>query len=1050
MSLVSFALRRPITVLVLVIAAILTSLLAIERMPRDVFPNLGVPVLYVAQPYGGMDPAQMEGFLVNYYEYHFLYITGIEHVESKSIQGVALIKLQFHPGTDMAGAMAETVNYVNRARAFMPTGTVSPFVMRFDAGSVPVGDLVFSDESGKLGLKELQDAALFRVRPLFATLPGVSAPPPFGGSPRSIVISADPDRLRAYNMSPDEIVQAVVKGNTISPSGNVRFGDEIPMVPVNSVVTDVRRLGDIPIRSDGTRTIFVRDIGTVADSADIEVGYALVNGRHTVYIPVTKRADASTLSVVNVVKQNLPKFQAVLPQGAMISYEFDQSPFVTRAILGLTQEGLLGAVLTGLMVLLFLRDWRSALVVVVNIPLAIMAAMVALWASGQTVNLMTLGGLALAVGILVDEATVAIENVHSHLGRGASLPHASYDGTTETLVPRFLAMLCILAVFISAFFMQGAAHNLFVPLALAVGFAMVASYLLSSTLAPVLAIWVLQNERGPHAAGPSRFDEFRDRYREFSARVVRGRWIVVPAYLAIAGLIIIVIGGSLGRAIFPTVDAGQFTLRMRAPAGTRIEETEKLANKTLDIIRREAGPQNVGMTLGFVGVQNAQYPINTIYLWTSGPEEAVLQVQLDRKAGIKLADFEERLRQKLSHEVPNVRYSFEPSDIVSRVMSFGAPTPVEVAVSGPDFTKTRPFAQKLESELRGISSLRDLGIEQELDYPAVKVDIDRQLAGMLGVTADQVGRSLTEATSSSRFTVPNFWADPKSGVGYQVQVEVPPQRMDSLEQVKNIPISRSQDVQIDLRNVADVTQGTVLGEYDRYNQQRMLTLQANIAGEDLGGVAGQIPQALAKAGAPSQGVTVVVRGQVVPMEEMFNGLKLGLIVAVITIFLLLAANFQSFRLSLAVILTVPAVVAGVAIALWITRTTLNIESLIGAIMAIGVAVANAILLVTFAERSRIGGAHVADAAMGGAVSRLRPILMTSCAMIAGMLPMAIGLGEAGSQTAPLGRAVIGGLSGGTVATLIILPAIFVILQGEHTRRSASLLPADRGGSDELL
>jgi multidrug efflux pump subunit AcrB len=1019
--------------------------MAIGRMPRDVFPNLGVPVLYVAQPYGGMDPAQMEGFLVNYYEYHFLYITGIEHVESKSIQGAALIKLQFQPGTDMAGAMAETVSYVNRARAFMPTGTVPPFVMRFDAGSVPVGDLVFTDESGKLGVKELQDAALFRVRPLFATLPGVSAPPPFGGSPRAIVISANPNRLRAYNMSPDEVVKAITKGNTISPSGNVRLGDEMPMVPVNSVVTDVRSLGDVPIRSDGTRTIFVRDIGTVADSADIESGYALLNGRRTVYIPVTKRADASTLSVVTLVKENLPRFQAALPPGVKVSYEFDQSPFVTRAIQGLVEEGLLGAVLTGLMILLFLRDWRSALVVVVNIPLAILAAMIALWASGQTVNLMTLGGLALAVGILVDEATVVIENVHSHLGRGAALAHASYDGTIETRLPGFLAMLCILAVFISAFFMQGAAHNLFLPLALAVGFAMVASYVLSSTLVPVLLIWVLRTRHGPHAAGPSPFDRFRDRYRDLSARVVRRRWIVVPAYLVAAGLIIVFVGGALGRAIFPTVDAGQFTLRMRAPAGTRIEETEKLANKALDIIRGEVGPANVEITLGFVGVQNAAYPINTIYLWTSGPEEAVLQVQLSPKAAIRVADLEERLRKKLSQELPRVRYSFEPSDIVNKVMSFGAPTPIEVAVSGPDLAKTRSFVQQLQTALVGVSSLRDLQITQELEYPAVKVNVDRELAGLLGVTADQVGQSLTEATSSSRFTVPNFWADPTSGVGYQVQVEVPPSRMHSLEQVKNIPISRSRDVQIDLRNVAEVTPGTVLGEYDRYNMQRMLTLQANVAGGDLGGIADQVSRALAKAGAPPPGVNVAVRGQVVPMNEMFSGLGLGLLVAVIAIFLLLAANFQSFRLSLAVVLTIPSVVAGVAVGLWITGTTLNIESLIGAIMSIGVAVANAILLVTFAERHRIGGAHVSDAAVVGAESRLRPILMTSCAMIAGMLPMAVGLGEGGSQTAPLARAVIGGLIGATIATLIVLPAIFAILQGEHTRKSASLLPADRGG-----
>ena len=1045
MNLVFFGLRRPITISVLVIAVILLGTFAIERMPRDVFPDLGVPVLYVAQPYGGMDPAQMEGFLVNYYEYHFLYITGIEHVESKSIQGAALMKLQFHPGTDMAAAMAETVSYVNRSRAFMPTGTVPPFVMRFDAGSVPVGDLVFSDESGELGVKAMQDAALFRVRPLFATLPGVSAPPPFGGSPRTIVISVDPDRLRAYNMSPTEIVQAITEGNTISPSGNVRIGNEMPMVPVNSVVTDIQHLGDVPIRCDGTRTIFVRDVGTVADSADIETGYAVVNGRRTVYTPVTKRADASTLSVVNLVKKNLPKFQAVLPPGVKVSYEFDQSPFVRRAILGLTEEGLLGAVLTGMMVLLFLADWRSALVVVVNIPLSILVAMIGLWASGQTVNLMTLGGLALAVGILVDEAVVVIEKVHSHLGRGAALARASYNGTTETMVPNFLAMLCILAVFVSAFFMQGAAHNLFIPLALAVGFAMVASYVLSTTLVPVLLIWVLRTRHCHQAAGPSRFDWFRDLYQDICARIVRRRWIVVPVYLAIAGLIVVFVGGALGRAIFPTVDAGQFTLRLRAPAGTRIEETEKLANRTMDFIRREVGPGNVAITVGFVGVQNPSYPVNTIYLWTSGPEEAVLRVQLNRKAGIRVADLEERLRQKLPQALPGVRYGFEPSDIVSQVMSFGAPTPIEVAVSGPDFTKTRSFAQQLHKALSGISSLRDLQFGQELDYPAIKVDVSRELAGVLGVSAGQVAQSLTAATSSSRFTVPNFWADPESGVGYQVQVEVPPLRMNCLEEVKNIPISRVQDVQIGLRNIADVTQGTVLGEYDRYNMQRMLTLQANIASEDLGGVAGLVSQALARAGARPRGVNVAIRGQVEPMQQLFSGLELGLIVAVIAIFLLLAANFQSFRLSLAVILTIPAVIAGVAVALLITGTTLNIESLIGTIMAIGVAVANAIMLVTFAERNRVGGAKVPDAAVEGAASRLRPILMTSCAMIAGMLPMAVGLGESGSQTAPLGRAVIGGLMGATIATLLMLPAIFAMLQSERTAKSASLLPADRGG-----
>jgi len=1030
------------TVLVLVFASVLAGLLAIQRMPRDVFPDLGVPVLYVAQPYGGLDPAQMEGFLVNYYEYHFLYITGIEHVESKSIQGAALIKLQFHPGTNMAGAMAETVSYVNRARAFMPPGTVPPFVMRFDAGSVPVGDLVFSDASGKVSLKDLQDAALFKVRPLFATLPGVSAPPPFGGSPRAIVIAADPDRLHAYNMSPEEIVQAIAKGNTISPSGNVRLGDDIPMVPVDSVVADVQHFGDIPIRFDGTRTVFVRDIGSVADSSDIETGYALVNGHRTVYIPVTKRADASTLAVVNLVKGNLQKFQAVVPPGVEVSYQFDQSPYVTHALLGLAEEGLLGTVLTGLTVLLFLRDWRSALVVVINIPLSIMAATVALWVSGQTVNLMTLGGLALAVGILVDEATVVIENVHSHLARGERLARSSYEGTLETRLPGFLAMLCIIAVFVSAFFMRGAAHNLFVPLALAVGFTMIASYLLSSTLVPVLLVWTLSVGHGAGHRDSPRFDRFRSRYQSFSARVVHRPWVVLPAYLAVCALVIVLVGGTLGREIFPSVDTGQFALRLRAPTGTRIEATEKLVGKTLDVIRGETGPDNVALTLGFVGVQNAAYPINTVYLWTSGPEEAVIQVQLRTGSGVRVAALEESLRKTLPQQLPGVRFSFQPNDIVSQVMSFGAPTPIEVTVAGPNFQASRDYAQKVRTALADIAPLRDLALAQELDYPAIKVSIDRRLAGMLGVTADQIGQSLTEATSSSRFTSPSFWSDPKSGVGYQVQVEVPTSRMGSLEDIKNIPVGRSQDTQIDLRNVAEVTRGTVLGEYDRYNMQRMLTLGANISGEDLGRVSDRVTQALDRMGAPPPGVHVTIRGQVIPMQEMFDGLETGLLVATIVIFLLLAANFQSFRLSLAVVLTIPAVIAGVAVALWLTRTTLNLQSLMGAIMAIGIAVANAILLVTFAERDRIAGATAPDAAVSGAASRLRPILMTSCAMIAGMIPMAIGLGESGAQSAPLGRAVIGGLLGATAATLAVLPALFASLQRTRTRASVSLHPVD--------
>jgi multidrug efflux pump subunit AcrB len=1059
MNLVASSLRRPISVIVLVIAVALGAGLALERMPRDIFPPLGIPTIYVAQPYGGMDPAQMEGYLTYYYEYHFLYITGIEHVESRSIQGAALLKLQFHPGIDMSQAMSETVAYVNRARSFMPPGTVPPFVMRFDAGSVPVGYLVFSSQTRTVG--EMQDLALNRVRPLFATLPGVSAPPPFGGSARSILINVKPERLRALNMSPDEIVSAITAANLISPSGNMPIGGKYPMVPLNSVARNIQELANVPIRTGVYPTVFVRDVATVVDGSDILTSIALVNGRRTVYIPVTKRADASTLSVVNLVKQNLDKFQSVLPSDVKVSYEFDQSPYVTRAIGGLTLEGGLGAVLTGLMILLFLRDWRSAFIVVINIPLSLMCALVTLWISKQTINIMTLGGLALAVGILVDEATVSIENIHVHLTRGKSLGRAALDATTETTGPRLLAMLCILAMFIPALFMAGAAKAMFLPLSLAVGFSMVASYLLSSTLVPVLSAWFLRGHEqavGRDSGRAGAFARFQQAYGGLARSVVRRRWVVATAYLAATAVIILFLGRKLGTEIFPHVEAGQLQVRLRAPAGTQLDGTEAVALRALDLIKQEAGPQNVRLTLGFLGVHGSSYPINFIYLWNGGPEEGVLQVQLKQSAPVGIEDLKERLRRKFAEQLPEVSFSFEPSDIVSRVMSLGSPTPIEVAVSGLNLGTSRAFAEGIKQRLEHLPALRDVQFGQSLEYPTVNVTVDRQKAGLLGVKIADVSRALIPATWSSRFTVPNYWADTNSGVSYQVQVEVPQARMDSLEQARNVPIVKRDGQGLLLRNVATVTEGTAVGQYQRYNMQRLVTVTANIAEADLGSVAGQVLAAVKEAGQPPAGVSVAVRGQIVPLQQMLAGLRAGLLMAVVVIFLLLAANFQSLKLSFLVVVTAPAVIAGVVLMLWLTGTTLNIQSFMGAIMAIGVAVANAILLVTFAERARVGQTSslpspeaapgtagplpAADAAVEGARSRLRPILMTSLAMIAGMVPMALGLGEGGEQTAPLGRAVIGGLAMATVATLLVLPAAFALVQGPAHRRSASLHPDD--------
>jgi multidrug efflux pump subunit AcrB len=1043
MSLVQFALRRPFTVLVLIVGVIIGAVIALQQMARDVFPSLGVPTVYVAQPYGGMDPTQMEGFLTYYYEYHFLYITGIEHVESKSIQGASLIKLQFYPGTDMSQAMSETVSYVNRARAFMPPGTVPPFVMRFDAGSVPVGYLAFASATKTVG--EIQDLALNTIRPLFATLPGVSAPPPFGGSPRSIVIAVDPERMRAYNVSTQDVVAAIANAETISPSGNINLAGMYPIVPVNSIVRDVKDLESVPIRTGTFPAIFVRDVGRISDSSDIATSIALVDGKRTVYIPVTKRADASTLSVVDLVKANLPRFQAALPDDVTVAYVFDQSPYVTRAIAGLMTEGLLGALLTGIMVLLFLRDWRSASIVVLNIPISLLASVVALWLSGQTVNLMTLGGLVLAVGILVDMSTVAIENIHTHLAKGKTIERAVADSGREVALALLLAMLCVVAVFLPSFAMEGAARALFVPLSLAVGFSMATSYFLASTMVPILAVWT--HHRGSHALATthsrrSLFERFRLRYGAILTASLRARWLVVPAYLAVATIAIVAIFPRLGTDIFPKVEAGELQLRLRAPTGTQLEVTEGYAQRVLELINDEVGEGNVALSLGLIGLHASAYPINFIYLWNSGPQEGVLQVQLKDGLNIEMGALRERLRQRLAQDVPEVQISFEPSDIISRVMSFGAPTPIEVAVSGPNVTVDREFAEKVREKLRSVAALRDVNFGQPLDYPSINVAVDRERAGVLGITTGDLTRSLSPATSSSRFTQPLYWAAPNTGIAYQVQIQVPQLDLTSLEDVRNLPVSGDNNKSASLRNFATVQQGTVVGQYDRYNMDRMVTITANVEATDLGGAAAQVREALLELGAPPPRVSVAIRGQVQPLTQLLTALRMGLLFAVVVIFLLLTANFQSIQLALITLSAVPAVVAGSSVALWLWGTTVNLQSFMGAIMAVGVAVANAILLVTFAELSRLSGKSAGDAALEGALSRLRPILMTSLAMIAGMLPLALGLGESGEQTAPLGQAVIGGLAAATLATLLVVPSVFTLMQARATRRSPSLDPDD--------
>jgi multidrug efflux pump subunit AcrB len=1041
MWLIRAALRRPITVMVIVLALVLCSVPALLRTRIDILPDLDLPVIYVAQPYGGMSPQQMEGFLSYYYEYHFLYINGIESVEAKSIQGTALIKLTFHPGTDMSQALAQTISYVNRARAFMPPGTVSPFVIRYDAGTLPVGYLVFSSPSRTLG--EIQDLALNRVRPVFATLPGVSSPPPFGGNQRTIVINVDPNKLRAQGLSPQSVVQALLAGNSIQPAGNANIGDYQTLITTDSTVTRITDLLDIPLRTGSGPSVYVRDVGTVSDSSDILAGYALLNGKRTIYIPVTKRPDASTVTVVDEVRASLARFQSLIPEDIKITYELDQSQYVRDALLSVLREGILGALLTGLSLLLFLRDWRSSLIVVITIPFALLVAVVALWATGQTINIMTLGGLALAIGVLVDEGTVLLENIHVHLAAGEPKARAVLEASREVAIPRLLAMLCVLAVFLPSFFMVGPARSLFVPLSLAVGFSMGASYLLSSSLVPVLSNWLLKAEkvRGTSAA-EGQFDRFRKRFYSWLDRLMAFPAILLSTYAVVAIAIVVFIGPRLPREIFPSSAANQFRLRFDAPEGTRVPVTEDMARRILEVINREAGSGNIDLTLSYVGTQGSSYPINSVFLWTSGPHEAVMNIALRLDATISVHDLEEKLRARLPQEFPGSHFSFDPGDLISQILNFGTPSIVEVAVTGPQYNDVLGYAGRVMQELPKIGELRDVGYEEPLHYPSINISVDRVLAGQLGVTADQVGQAVVSATASSRFVAPDFWRDPNSGVSYQVQVQVPQARMTSMKDIETIPVASATGAHPLVTEVASVRAGNVPGELDRQNGLWMIAVSANLAKNDLGHAAQAIDQAIARAGAPPRGVAAQVRGQVSAMRQVFGNLSVGLAIAVFVILLLLAANFESIRLSLIVLSSIPAVLAGAILMLLFTGTSLNLESFMGTIMAIGVAVANAILLVTFAEQNRKAGADAKTAARNAAGERLRPVLMTSLAMITGMTPMALAIGHGSEEVAPLGRAVIGGLFAATLATLLVLPTVFSLVQRRASLVSPSLDPED--------
>jgi len=1080
MNLIRFALRKPISIMVFVAGMLFFGISSMTSIKVDILPQMNLPVIYIAHPFGGYTPNQMEAYFAKNYVNILLFANGIKSIETKNIQGLMLMKLTYYEGTNMAQAAAELGSLSNRAQAIFPPGSQPPFIIRFDASSLPVGQLVLSSKTKTNN--ELQDLANTFIRPSFTAVPGLLAPAPFGGSPRTIEINVDPSMMRSHNLTVDQIVNAIKVNNQTAPSGNVRIGDKNYITPTNYTINKVKEFENIPLFKGGVQNVYLRDVAVIRDGADLTAGYALINGKRSVYISIAKSGDASTWDVVKGLKANLPKIQNTLPDDVNLSYEFDQSVYVINAVKSLISEGVIGAVLTGLMVLLFLGDKRAAFIVILTIPTSIISGVLFLKLFGQTINIMSLSGLALAIGILVDESTVTIENIHQHFDMGKPKALAIWDACKEIAFPKLLILLCILAVFAPAFTMTGIPGALFLPLALAIGFSMIVSFLLSQTFVPILANWLMIAHPKKHTKTDSTitddedafnqtgltlaserhtldqkkilveredfnedgkisfFDKFRNRFMRFINRLFAYNRTVVLVYLVVvigaAALMVV----NIGRDVLPKVNSSQFQLRMRAPDGTRLERTEENANALLQEIKKLAGPEHVKISSVYVGQHPSTFSVNPIYLFMAGPHEAVFQVSLQDFEG-NMDEFKDQLRGEIKKSMPELRLSFEPIELTDKVLSQGSPTPVEVRIVGKNKKLNEEYANRIMEKLKKVDYMRDVQISQSIKYPSLNIDIDRVRAAQVGVDLSDISRSLVASTSSSRYTDKNTWIDEKIGLAYSVQVQVPFNQMKSKDDLGEIALLTNNTRPV-LSDVATIKADTTYGESDDAGATPFLSVTANLNDKDLGSANKDVSAVISSLGALPKGITVAQIGLGKVLDETLDSLQTGLLVAILVIFLMLSANFQSFRVPLVILATVPAVVLGSLLMLKLTGSTLNLQSYMGIIMSVGVSIANAVLLITNAEELRKVNGNALESAREAAGLRLRPIIMTSVAMVMGMLPMAIGEGEGGDAISPLGRAVIGGLIASTFAVLIILPMVFTWVQGKVSTVSISLDPED--------
>ncbi|MEM5455066.1 efflux RND transporter permease subunit [Paraburkholderia phytofirmans] len=1056
LGLVRIALRRPYTFVVLAIFILIIGPLSAMRTPTDIFPDIRIPVISVVWQYTGLPPDQMVGRITSPFERTLTTtVNDVEHIEAESVAGFGIIKIFFQPGVNISTANAQVTSVAQTQLRQLPAGTTPPLILNYNASTVPIIQLALSGKG--LSEQNLGDLGLNAVRPVLTTVAGAAIPYPFGGKTRQVQIDVDPAALQARGLSAQDVANALAGQNLITPVGTEKIGDYEYTLQLNNAPSQIKALGDLPVKAANGTTVYIRDIANVRDGSPPQTNIVHVDGRRSVLMSVLKNGSVSTLGIISGIKQRIAAGKASWPDNLQIEPIGDQSLFVRAAITGVAREGVIAAVLTSLMILLFLGSWRSTIIIATSIPLAILGSIATLSALGETLNIMTLGGLALAVGILVDDATVTIENINWHLEHGKEVETAILDGAAQIVTPAFVSLLCICIVFVPMFFLNGVARFLFVPMAEAVIFAMISSFILSRTLVPTMAKYLLkQHVHDEHAEdtkrpGPlgrfqrgfeARFEKVRSAYRRLLELALTHRRPFVSGFLGFVALSFALVP-FLGRNFFPSVDSGQILMHVRAPVGVRVEKTAQIFANVEGAIRQIIPPADLGTVVDNMGLPVSG--INTAYnnTGTVGSQDGDIQIALNE--GHRPTDEYVRvMRERLPREFPGVTFSFPPADIISQILNFGSPAPIDLQIRGNNLNANYAYADRLLRQVRDVPGVVDARIEQSHGNPTFNVDVDRTRAQLLGITERDVTNSMVVNLAGSSQVAPTFWLNNANGVSYPIVMQTPQYSLDSLAALQNLPITASggSTAQI-LGGLATVERTSSNEVVSQYNIQPMVEIFATTQDRDLGAVASDIQRIVHdNAGTLPKGSSVALLGQVQTMNSAFAGMLFGLLGAVVLIYLLIVVNFQSWADPFVIVTALPAALAGIVWMLFATHTTLSVPALTGAIMCMGVATANSILVVSFCrERFAVHGDPF-KAALEAGFTRFRPVLMTALSMIIGMMPMALALGEGGEQNAPLGRAVIGGLLFATTASLFLVPVIFCIV---HARPGRAATPASVSG-----